>query len=199
MQQGRGDDEALAHPMGVTLDQFLPPVLEVGKIQEPLGPFLPAVLRPEVMEAGDEFQEFPAGQFFVKVRPVGDVAQNGLGLIRLPAYIFPVEENPAGSGFHQAGHHADGRRLSRSVRAQETEDLPRGDPEGEVTDGMERAEYFGQMIQLDQRTSLTCTFNRPMTLTRSSCRSRSPSARRMWVASAGSWLSVESTETQEPR
>src|SRR6185503_12457643 len=69
------------------------------------------------------------------------------GRERVGGEIDAGEMNGARRGLEDSGDHSQGRRLSRSVRAEEAEQLSVGDAEVDRVDVRERAVFLGETLQ----------------------------------------------------
>jgi len=70
---------------------------------------------------------------------------------RLPSYVGSVEHDAAGTGFLEAGDHAQHGGLTRSGRPEHREELAPGHLEIDAIDRNNRAERLTQAAQLDPR------------------------------------------------
>ena len=95
-----------------------------------------------------------------------------------PRHAIAEHERRAPIGAQQAEHQSDGRRLAGAVRAQEPEDLPLLDPEGEIVDSGTSAEAFGQSLDFDHSAGLLevriCLEKSPISRKFSLCKDCSP-------------------------
>ena len=199
VQQGRGDDQPLFHPVGVGLDQVIGPVVEGKLDQEPLG-LLTEEPVSEAVQVGDKPHELHAGQLLVKEGPVGNETDDPLGRLRIRGHRDPVDPDRPLRRPQHARHHPDRRRLSRPIGSDETEDLPLRHGEIQVVHRQGASILFSQVGQFDHRSiSRISSFKRPISPTRSSWRSASPRTKRMWVTSAGICPRTASAVTQPPR
>src|SRR5690606_16360218 len=77
------------------------------------------------------------------------VADPALDLLGLPRDVGPCDDGLAAARREQAREHADGRRLSGTVRAEVTEDLASLDVERDVVDRLEVAEALLEVLDHD--------------------------------------------------
>ncbi len=73
------------------------------------------------VHAGDEMQEFPAGELVVQKRHIGDVAQQPAGAATVGRQIETAQPDVPRTRPQQADEHFDGRGLARSVGPQQSE------------------------------------------------------------------------------
>src|SRR3989442_655858 len=70
-------------------------------------------------------------------------------LLRVTGHIHPFHKRCSRAGREQAADHPDGRGLAGAVASEKAEDLSLLDRDGEIVDGSESAERFGEMSRLD--------------------------------------------------
>ncbi len=134
--------------MRIALDQVVAPLLQVEEVQIFLGPcLLPVAVGVVRVEAGDKAQVFSAGQFFVEIGPVRDIAGQlpadpGLGHQRMTA-----DRRAAAGGQQQAGDDLDGGGFAGTVGPEKTENLPGAHPQVDAVDGRQAVELFAQLVQ----------------------------------------------------
>ena len=105
----------------------------------------------EAVEAPVKPQELAGGELLVDERPIGDESERRLRELRLRGDVVPVDHDAAGGRLQQPGDHAERRRLSRAVRAEEAVNLSRLDVEADAVDRGELAVLLDEIVDGNHR------------------------------------------------
>lgn len=148
VHEGAGHGEALAPAAGEEGGAAVEVGLEVGEGDEffAAGFEFGAV---EAVEASVELEVFEGGEFVVEGEFLGHIADEAFDLF---GGLFDVEAGDFGGsfgGFEDAAEHADDGGFAGAVGAEEAKDGAFGDVEGDVVDGGEVAEAFGEVMAFD--------------------------------------------------
>ena len=140
VHQGRGEDDALLHPLRVVLAELVDVVAHLERLDQ----LVDSLRRPPRLEAvhlDDEPEELAPGQLVVEIRLVGDVAQKLPGL--LARRVEPADPDGARGRGEQPADHLDRGRLARAVGPEEREELAGPDLQVEPVDGTLGTEPLG--------------------------------------------------------
>src|SRR5439155_4810199 len=133
VNQGLDQVEPAARPSGVGPRSLVHGVGEAEHLEQQAGPTA-RVGRAHAVQPSLEDEVLPAGQVDVDPDELTGVADHLANLLWFLLDVVPPDEGPA-RGFLQQGHQdADRRRLSRSVRSEESEDLSTRDLERDAVD-----------------------------------------------------------------
>ncbi|CVK34061.1 protein of unknown function [Methanoculleus bourgensis] len=146
VDQRLGEPEPLLHPAGV-LAGLLGDAVEVDQVEEFGDPRL-SLLCIHPVEPGKVVQVLLGGQVPVEPDVFREVADDLLHGERVFGDLDPVDEAAAVGGLDHAGEHQDRRALSRSVRAEEAEDLAFPDCEVQAVDGRLPVVDFREVLGL---------------------------------------------------
>ena len=140
-----GDDELdlLLHAFGEFFDGAVPPAGNVETF-EPLAKVLLGSGLVEAFEAGEVDGLLAHTHFFVETALFGEVADMQDIVV---GHGVTVEEDGAAVGGDNAVDDADERCLAGSVGAEKTENGAAADVQGDIVEGLERAEGFGYVVE----------------------------------------------------
>src|SRR5262249_30354101 len=92
----------------------------------------------------------PAGHVLVEAQLAGQVGNEPAGGDAIVPAIVAVDGGVAAGGAKEAEEEAEGGGLAGAVGAEQTNDLARGDVEGEVVQGGERAVLLRQVLGVQE-------------------------------------------------
>src|SRR5918999_3611403 len=126
MQQGRGQGDLLAHPVGVVDHKGPGRVAEAEHLQQLAGPRLHHRRRhpPQQPVVGEQLGP---GQPVEQAQVLGQHPDPPLGRHRVAPHLDPVDQHQPGVGPQQPRHHPQGGRLPGPVRPDQPEEGPMGD------------------------------------------------------------------------
>lgn len=122
MNEGRADENLLAHAVRITLDELVLPRRELKELQEAIRTCLDLVAFP-APQSRHEPQEFTPGELLVQERPIGDVSHAGLRGLGVLIQVSSTHEDLATGRPENTGNHTNRCRLPGSVGAEEAKDL----------------------------------------------------------------------------
>src|SRR5580704_15830803 len=148
LHQNLGKAETLPHAARKGGDAL------IGKFGKPdlldrVGDALLALGEPKADQAGGVAQVIGGGEVIIEADRVGQIADAAFDRKRLARRIEAEHADFAAGDFRQAEQHQDGRRLTRAVGTEETENLTAPDGERDVVDGDRCAVVFGEARGLD--------------------------------------------------
>src|ERR1035437_2688693 len=149
MQQRAAEIDATLHAAGISFHRILRTVGERERFEQ----FRRArfgVARTQAGHAAPEFQVLAPAQLLVNRQLLRHHAHDALGLLRIGPERRARDEDLAGIGFEQAGNHRDGSRLTRAVGAKQPVNLAGPHLEADGVHGANRAERFGETLNLQQ-------------------------------------------------
>jgi hypothetical protein len=133
-----GDEDALAHSLGVGRDGRVLPRLKVEQTEEAFGfPLNDRFL--ETAEAAHELEVFEAREVSVKVGFFRDVAEDAAKGDHIVVNILTVEKNATVVGTQQAGDDFDGSGFAGAIGSEKADDFAGSDLEADVLDGGDAA------------------------------------------------------------
>src|SRR5262249_34481968 len=94
----------------------------------------------ETVDASEEADVLVDGEPLVERKPLRHVPDALLDALRIAADVDAADDRRSARRLQQSAQHANRRRLSRAVAAEESEDLASGDVERQAIDGGEIAE-----------------------------------------------------------
>ena len=147
VQQRRDELRLLLHPAAEVLGLLLPVLVEVEPLQ-PVGQldagrrFGHPLQRRQVDQRGLELEVAVEAAL---LRHVADAVLGGL------VQLLAEQPHLAAVRAEDVEHHADGRRLARAVGAQQAEDFAGVDVEGDIGNGLDRAEALAEAGKLNGR------------------------------------------------
>ena len=145
VEDGLRELEALAHSLGERSGQLPSRLRERGELERSLDRRGGV----EPMGGGDEREVFLDGELGVNARLVGHVADDGPHALGFETDVEAADLDATGPGVEQRGHGPDRRRLARTVRTDETEDLPALHFEADVVEHLGRSETVRQVVRRD--------------------------------------------------
>ena len=148
VQEAAGDFEAALHSAGEGFDVGILALPEFEELEQVLGA-LGAELAGDVVEDSVEVHVFVRGLLVVEAGILEDDAETLAGLLLADGRVEAVELDAAAGGTEQGGEHLDCGGFAGSVGAEEGEDFALGDVEGDVVDGEEIAEFFGEVVDVN--------------------------------------------------
>ena len=152
MDQGARDDQLLPHAVAVGFHQLVLPAGQLENFQQLRDAALHRVAFLAV-QAGDEAQKFPAGEFVVDERPVGNEAEPHLRDQRGLVDVVAAEQDAAAGGAQNTGDHPQRRRLTRAVGAEAAVQHAAWHVQGDVVHGDEAAVRLREILEPDHSTS----------------------------------------------
>ncbi len=141
--------ELLLHAAGELAREAVLELAQAAERVEALetgGPLAPG----HPVQVGVEVQVLPHGQVLVEAEPLGHVGDARLDALGVLRHVDPRQARRAPGGREHAGEHAQRRRLSGAVGADDAEELAGGDVEGQMIDGREVAEAPGEPFEGDR-------------------------------------------------
>jgi len=94
VDQGRAHDEPLLHAVGITLDQFILPLLQLKNRQKILHPRFQLRRVVETVKARNKMEELQACQLLIHERPVRDEPGALLDDRGRCSQVVPVDDDP---------------------------------------------------------------------------------------------------------
>ena len=155
VQQGRGDEHALAHAFGVGRDGRVLPGLEMEQLEQPRGLGFNERLA-EAAEPADQLQVFEPGEVVVEMGFFGDVAEGGAEGDHVLANILAFEEHPAVVGPQHAGDDFDGGGFAGAVGAEEADDFAGRHLEADTLDCGNAAKTSAKVLQFKHDCAFRC-------------------------------------------
>src|SRR5262249_37841838 len=98
--------------------------------------------------------ELGPGQVRIDERLLVQIAEHGLGALRVAADIDAANRGPAGCRSDETAEHPQQRGLTCAIRANDPEDLTCLDGQADAADGLHDAESLGQAGRLDRAPPL---------------------------------------------
>jgi len=148
VNQRPGETHPLLHPLGERGEVFAADSAEVGELLD-LGKSTGPRLPPEAETAGEKVEVLPHLNVAEVGQRVGHVADQVPHLFRIVDHRHAVVEDVAPVGIVERGHDLDRGGFARSVRADETEDVPRSEIERNVVHRLRRSERAGEIANLN--------------------------------------------------
>ena len=146
VDQGRGEDDALLHPVGVVLGELVDVVAHLEGLDQ-LGDPPGRDLGVEAVHLDDEAEELAAGQLLVEIGLVGDVGDELAGLGARGGEA--PDGDDAGTRPEQAADHLDRRGLARPVGPRK----PNSSPARTLRSRWSTA-FFGPNVLVTPRSSI---------------------------------------------
>jgi len=153
VEQGRGDEDLLPHPLGIGADGRVPVPVQVEDAEKSPG-FLEEPGLGQAAEPAHEEKIFQPAQMGVDLGLLGDIPQAAFIGQKVFADIPAAEENDSRGRLDQPGQDFDGRRFPGAVGAQIAQDLARPDGEADPVDGRKDVVFFRDLPKLEHRPSL---------------------------------------------
>ena len=152
---GPGDErdrqvQPTPHPAGVAAHPLAAGLGEAEGGQQLLGP-LTCPTPAKAQQAPEEPQVLRAGERLVDAGVLSRHPDEAAHRMALADHIVPQDHRPAAGGSQQGGDHAQRRRLTGTVGAEQAVDDAGGDLQVQAVDGGEGAEGAGQAIGPDGR------------------------------------------------
>ena len=132
VHQGRGEHDALFHPLRVVFAELVDVVAHLERLDQLVDP-LGGPPRLEAVHLHDELEELATGQLVVKIRLIGNVAQELASL--LARRVETTDPDRARGRSQQPADHLDRGRLARAVGPEKREQLAGADLQVEPVDG----------------------------------------------------------------
>src|SRR5690606_14379149 len=152
MNEGTGDDQLLAHSVGIRFGELIAPASELEQVEQLLDAILDdlAVLS---VECRAESEELRAAQLVVYEGAIGDVAELRLGRDRILLDVDAADLDPPRTRRENAGDHPQRGSLAGSVGTQEAEQLAPLDVEVERAHRLELAVPLLHVVEPDHGAS----------------------------------------------
>ena len=159
MDQGGGEVEASLHAAGIPADAAVGVISQIYYFEEMRNPVfdLPSG---HVVEAGLQTQEFSSGLENVEPGFLQGDADGAADLTVLGQDVEPGDAGAAIGGTQERRQHAHGGGLAAAVLSEESEDLPRPNPQIDAVDRMDVAEMLDQTVRFDRQIGVTAVLRR---------------------------------------
>ena len=155
VEQPAGDLEPSFHAAGELFDEAFFAIAEVDESEE-LFDAGAALAGRHAIEDAVEFHIFPGGEFVIEGGVLENDAEGFADGGGVGGGVVAIDDERAGGGAEEGGEHFDGGGFAGAVGAEKGEAFAAGDIEGDVIDGGEVAEFFGEVLHPDWRGCVWC-------------------------------------------
>ena len=146
VHEGGGDQDLLAHALGVAGDGGMAVVVEREKTKQAVDVFL-RLTRRQIAKLSDHGEVFGPGEMGVEVWLLGDIAHAALVGDQIVLYGLAIEEDFAEGHFDEAGDHLHGGGFAGAVGAEVAGDFAGTGGKSDVVHGSDAGEVLGDTAE----------------------------------------------------